>query len=401
MGNLNIMMNLDYSDLTQYESEAIDQEFNFANAFNQQSPSSSQMSIINRLPEIWLDARQNKQKHLTQKFVETFYTTRGLKSALEPNNVMLHYAASISIIHVANYLLKKRLTVSLIEPCFDSLFDVLKHLEVPTYPLQEELLHDRENIYENLEKHIKTDAIFLVDPNNPTGFTMLGIDNSSSFREVVRFCKDYNKLLIIDHCLSNFLMYDERIQLYDTYQVLKESGIRYMTIEDTGKYWAVQNTKVSMLKVSDSLYEEMYNIYTAYILSISPFILNLLSEYILESHYNQFHSTRILIDQNRNALREILHGSILHLPEAPARSCVAWCEIVNSDVKSTELQEFLLERKKVYVLPGTFFYWSNPSLGNNYVRIALARDSDNFIQGMKSLREGLDILQLERSIGAS
>ena len=47
--NINTNMNaLNFADLTQYEAEAIDQEFNFANAFNQQSP--SQMSIINRLP---------------------------------------------------------------------------------------------------------------------------------------------------------------------------------------------------------------------------------------------------------------------------------------------------------------------------------------------------------------
>jgi aspartate/methionine/tyrosine aminotransferase len=389
---------LNFADLTQYEAEAIDQEFNFANAFNQQSPSPSQMSIINRLPEIWLDAKQTKQKHLNQKFIETFYITRGLKSALEPNNIMLHYAASISIIHVANYLLKKRLTVSLIEPCFDSLFDVLKHLEVPTYSLKEDLLHNSDDIYDNLKKHIKTDAIFLVDPNNPTGFTMLGLENQNAFQEIVRFCKDYDKLLIIDHCFSNFLMYDDGIELYDTYQVLKESGIKYMTIEDTGKYWSIQNTKVSMLKVSDSLYEEMYSIYTAYILSISPFILNLLSEYILESHRNQFSSTRFLLNQNRTALKEMLHGSILHLPETTAKTCVAWCEIVDSDIKSTQLQEFLLQTKKVYVLPGTFFYWSNPTLGEKYIRIALARDSDNFAQGMKLLREGLDILQLEKTI---
>jgi hypothetical protein len=62
------------------------------------------------------------------------------------------------------------------------------------------------------------------------------------------------------------------------------------------------------------------------------------------------------------------------------------------------VQSPILQTKKVYVLPGTFFYWSNPTLGEKYIRIALARDSDNFAQGMKLLREGLDILQLEKTI---
>ncbi|QFS47274.1 pyridoxal phosphate-dependent aminotransferase [Nostoc sphaeroides] len=389
---------LNLTDLTQHEAEAIDQEFNFANAFNQQTQSSSQMDIITKLPEIWLDAKRTKQKDSNEKFIVTFYTTRGLNSALQPNNIMLHYAASIAIIHIANYLVKKRLSVSLIEPCFDSLFNVFKHLEVPIYPLKEELLHDGDSIYENLKKYIKTDAIFLVDPNNPTGFTTLGIKNQKIFAEIVRFCKDYNKLLIIDYCFANFLMYDDEVELYDTYQVLKESGINYMAIEDTGKYWPIQNTKVAMLKVSDCLYEEMYSIYTAYILSISPFILNLLSEYILESHRSQFSSTRYLLKKNQTILKEMLQGTILHLPETMTKTCVAWCEIQDSSIKSTELQEFLFQAKGVYILPGTFFYWSNHPQGEKYIRIALARDTDNFMQGMKLLKEGLEILKLEKSV---
>lgn len=389
---------LNLMDLTQHEAEAINQEFNFANAFNQQTLSPSQTDIIAKLPAIWLDAKQTKQKDANEKFTINFYTIRGLKSALQPNNIMLHYAASIAIIHIANYLRKKRLSVSLIEPCFDSLFGILKHLEVPTYPLKEELLHDGDNIYENLKKHIQTDAIFLVDPNNPTGFTTLGIKNQQIFQEIVRFCKDYNKLLIIDYCFANFLMYDDEIKLYDTYEILKESGIKYMAIEDTGKYWPIQNTKVAMLKVSDCLYEEMYSIYTAYILSISPFILNLLSEYILESHRSQFTSTRYLLKQNHNILKETLKGTILHLPETMTKTCVAWCKIEDSSIKSTELQEFLFQAKGVYILPGTFFYWHNPTEGEKYIRIALARDTDNFIQGMKLLKEELEILKLEKSV---
>ncbi len=67
----------------------------------------------------------------------------------------------------------------------------------------------------------------------------------------------------------------------------------------------------------------MYSIYTAYILSISPFILNLLSEYILESHRSEFGSTRYLLKQNHNILKETLKGTILHLPETMTKTCLA------------------------------------------------------------------------------
>ncbi len=48
-----------------------------------------------------------------------------------------------------------------------------------------------------------TDALFLVDPNNPTGFTLLS-DGRRGFEEVVRFCVDHRKLLIIDRCFACF-----------------------------------------------------------------------------------------------------------------------------------------------------------------------------------------------------
>jgi aspartate/methionine/tyrosine aminotransferase len=80
------------------------------------------------------------------------------------------------------------------------------------------------------------------------------------------------------------------------------------------------------------------------------------------------------------------------------KTSIAWCEIQDSSIKSTELQEFLFETKGVYILPGTFFYWNNPTQGEKYIRIALARDTDNFMQGMKLLKEGLEILKLEKSV---
>lgn len=392
---------LNFEDLTQHEVEALKQKFNFADAHTHQSQSPSQMQIVARLPELWLEAERTKQETLNHKFLEAFYTTRGLKSALEPNNIMLYYAASIAIIHVGNYLFKKRLSVSLIEPCFDNLYEILKHQEVPLYRLQEELLYEPDKIYENLKNNIKTDAIFLVDPNNPTGFTTLGIKNQRAFAEIVRFCKDYDKLLIIDYCFANFLMHDDEVELYDTYKLLKESGVKYMAIEDTGKTWPIQDAKVAMLKVSDCLYNEMYSIYTAYILNISPFILNFLTEYILDSHHVKFDSTRNLLNRNRAILREKLQGTLLQLQEPFAKTSVAWCQITDLNINATELQKYLYDMKGIYVLPGTYFYWCNPEKGERYIRIALARDTDNFVQGMTLLTEALNTLESHEQVATT
>jgi aspartate/methionine/tyrosine aminotransferase len=382
---------LKFQDLTQHEVEALKQKYNFADAHTHQSQSPSQLEIVRSLPELWLEAEKTKQETLNNKFIETFYKMRGLSAALNPNNVMLYYAASIATIHIANYLLKKRLTVSLIEPCFDNLYEILSHLSIPLSPLKEELLHDADQINENLKTHVKSDAIFIVDPNNPTGFTLLGQKNKKAFENVVQFCKDSDKILIVDYCFANFLMNDEEIELYDTYKVLKESGIKYMAIEDTGKTWPIQDAKIAMLKVSDNLYEEMYSIYTAYILNVSPFILNFLTEYLLDSQNCKFASIKNLLNTNRKILEETFQDTILKPLKPKGKVSVAWCEIREPNLKATELQRILYE-EGVYVLPGTYFFWHNPDQGEKYIRIALARDTDNFTEGMFLIKDILDRL---------
>lgn len=382
---------LKFEDLTQHEVEALKQKYNFADAHTHQSQSPAQLEIVKRLPELWLEAEKTKQATLNQRFIETFYQVRGLEAALQPNNIMLYYAASIATIHIANYLLKKRLSVSLIEPCFDNLYEILMHLEIPLFPLEEELLHEPDHIYEQLQQQVKGDAVFVVDPNNPTGFTLLGKQNRKAFEALVHFCKDYDKILIIDHCFANFLMNDDVLKLYDTYEILKESGVKYMAIEDTGKTWPIQDAKIAMLKVSDDLYEEMYTIYTAYILNVSPFVLNFLTAYLLDSQCCQFASTRNLLNNNRRILEAIFQGSILKPLKPIGKVSVAWCEILEPNLSSTQLQKILYE-EGVYVLPGTYFFWNNPAQGERYIRIALARDTDNFVEGMSLLKNVLDRL---------
>ncbi|MEA5536956.1 aminotransferase class I/II-fold pyridoxal phosphate-dependent enzyme [Crocosphaera sp. XPORK-15E] len=376
-------------DLTQHEVQGLKYKYNFSDAHTHQSQSVSQMEIIKKLPELWLESQGIKQEELNHRFIKTFYQLRGIETALVPNNIMLYYAASIAIIHIANFCLKKKLSVSLIEPCFDNLYGILMNLEIPLFPFNEKLLHDQENIYENLKNNVKGDVLFLVDPNNPTGLTLLGKKNQQAFENVVRFCKDYDKILVIDHCFANFLINDEDFELYDTYQILKESGIKYMAIEDTGKTWPIQDAKIAMLKVSEDLYEEMYSIYTSYILNVSPFILNFLTEYLKDSGKNNFDSTRNLLNTNRKKLEDIFQCTILKPIKPRAKVSVAWCQITDPQLNGTQLQQ-ILRKGGVYVLPGVYFYWHNSTWGDKYIRIALARDSDNFLEGMLLITQILD-----------
>jgi Aspartate/tyrosine/aromatic aminotransferase len=194
----------EYLDITQHEIDALKVDYNLADAHTHQSQSSTQKEIVARLPELWYESERNKQYDMEQRFIEAFFRVQRRPRALEPNNALLVYAASIAMVITANYLRKMNMSVSLIEPCFDNIHDILAHMGVPMQPLREESLEDEEAIYRNLKEKITSDAIFVVDPNNPTGFTLLG-GRRKAFDTLVRFAKDTNRLLILDFCFAAFI----------------------------------------------------------------------------------------------------------------------------------------------------------------------------------------------------
>ena len=381
------------NDITQHEIEALKHPFNVSDAHTHQSQSPTQRDIVKRLPQLWYEAEKTRQYDMEQKFLQNFFRVHKQPAALKNNNVLLVYAASIAMAITANYLMKKRMTVGLMHPCFDNIVDLLKHMEVPITALQEEWFHDPKKIYETLEKNVTSDAIFLIDPNNPTGFTLFNF-GTEGWSEVIRFAKDKNKLLILDFCFAAFMLPDKNLDVFDLYELLETSGVTYIAMEDTGKTWPLQDAKAAMLKTSMDIYDDIYNIHTAYLLNVSPFILNILNQYVLDSERDNFASVFGLLEKNRTLGTEILASSLLEPIDPIVKVSVLWCKIRHPKVKATELKRYLTQFG-IHLLPGTYFYWDDHGIGERYVRIALARDSDVFVQAMQALRFALDKYELD------
>ncbi|MCZ0204277.1 pyridoxal phosphate-dependent aminotransferase [Streptomyces sp. UMAF16] len=375
-------------DLTQHEIQALRTEFNLADAHTHQRQSATQHEIVGRLPELWYEAEEGLQATYEQRFTEAFFRLHRQPTALARNKTLLSYAASISTMVVAMYLKQRRAAVTLVEPCFDNLHDVLSNMGVPLYPVEESALHDPDRIYTELKRRVRTDALFLVDPNNPTGFTLMR-HGRKGLEEVVRFCKDHHKLLVIDFCFASFTLYDPELARFDVYELLEESGVSYLAIEDTGKTWPVQDAKAAMLTASEDIKEDIYNLHTSVLLNVSPFVLNMLTQYVENSRKDGLASVRDVLDTNRAAVREALRGTILDYQEPVAKTSVAWARITHPELTATELQREL-RAEGVYVLPGRYFYWSQPGRGEPYVRMALAREPEMFAGAMQRLRKVLD-----------
>lgn len=376
-----------YANLTQVELQALKQIHNLADAHTHQSQSPSQRDIVDKLPALWYEAEGMRQCDMEQRFIETFWGLQRQSHALK-SPTLLVYAASIGLAIVGNYLSKRGKSVSLIHPCFDNLHDIFKHLGLSLEPLEEEWLHDNDSIYDNLQKHIKTDAICIVDPNNPTGFTLSGNGRESTrgFEEVVRFAKDHKKLLILDLSFASFLLPDPDMVIFELYELLESSGVSYISIEDTGKTWPIQDAKVALMKCSADLYDEIFSLHTAYLLNVSPFILNLVTSYLRDSQNDNLASISTLLERNRSTARKLLDGTFLKYVKPKSRVSVAWFEIEEPSTGASNLQS-TLETEGVSVLPGTHFFWNDAARGDRFLRLALARNTSIFEPSVQRIRE--------------
>jgi aspartate/methionine/tyrosine aminotransferase len=378
-------------DITQHEIEALKTEFNLADAHTHQSQSPTQRQIVADLPNLWYKSERETQYQAEQEFIQTFYQFHGQHTALKrKEDIYLVYAASVGMHITATYLMQRKLSVGLIEPCFDNLHDLMKHMQVPMHPLDESIFFDKAKIYDNLmEKALMLDAIVLVDPNNPTGFSLFA-DDDEAFLEVVRFCQDYNKLLILDFSFSAFIKASGG-QRYDVYSILENSGVSYISMEDTGKTWPIQDAKCSSILCSKDIDADVYPIVTSVLLNVSPFILNIVTSYIKDSAKDNFHSVSSLLNRNRDYARKELNGEQLTFVESMIDTSVAWFEINDPDLTADELHEHML-KYNVYVLSGKYFYWHNADKGQRFIRLALARDSEILFRSVDTIKEALNDL---------
>lgn len=376
-------------DITQHEIAALKTNYNLADAHTHQKQSAGQRGIVANLPALWYQSEQKLQAQSEQDFISTLYEFNGQYTALtRRDDIHLVYAASIAMHIVATYLMKERLRVGVIEPCFDNLPDLLKHMQVPLTALDESIFHEKDDIYDNLlRKAITLDAILLVDPNNPTGFTLMG-EGRDAFAEVIRFCCDYDKVLILDFCFAAFLKASGK-ERFDVYEMLEGSGVKYLAMEDTGKIWPLQDAKCAALLASRDLEPVIYPIVTSVLLNVSPFILNMVRSYINESKADGFASVSTLLHTNRQLARRYLSGGLLEMQEPLVETSVAWFRITDERVSAQELFQHLL-KYEVYLLTGRYFYWCHPERGERFIRIALARDTVLFEAAMKQARKAIN-----------
>jgi aspartate/methionine/tyrosine aminotransferase len=364
-----------FATLTDHERNALSGRFNLADGHARYSISQNYSALLEKLPPLL--TRSYDQDEAEYDFGKAFFGLGG-QTLPERERTLYCPSASISIELAANYLRMKHLSVSLIEPIFDNLADCIRRHDVPLQPLKEEFLY--ENDTSNWHKAIDTDAIFLVLPNNPTGYLL----SPAFFSQIIDFCVKEDKLLLLDFSFRFFI---PELQVWDQYKALEQSGVRYIAFEDTGKTWPTFEIKVSPLVADKQTFTALQRIYLDIFICHSPLALTLVGEFVKTSQQEgSLKSFQSIITKNRTLLRTTLANTPLK-PLSNSIVSVEWVYIEDT-INDIELVKILHEYG-IYILTGKQFFWSQKQSSSKFVRIALMRDTDLFAQGMRVLQNNL------------
>jgi aspartate/methionine/tyrosine aminotransferase len=365
--------------LTMRELEALKRhKYNLTDAHPRYKPIGSQQETIEALglEPIFDAVRKRPYEDLVQNFKRAFYSLAGQSKAIQVDREdMMCYSASLGIQIIASFIRSKGFKTALLEPAFDNVVGILRAEQAKLVPLPEERLKDIEEYLNEFD----VDAIWITMPNNPTGWAL----SEAEFRQLIAACKKRNILLVADFC---FRFFCRELATWDQYAPLEESGITYATIEDTGKTWSVHDLKLGIVQSSLDIHDNLYYYYDNHLLSVSPFILHLLAELIDNTKSVGFDNTICkVVSTNSDTVAEIIAGTILEY--VPPRSMpVAWLRITDHNLHAMKLYE-LCKREGVHILPGPNFFWHNPELGRQFIRVSLVRDTSEVMEGMRKLQE--------------
>jgi aspartate/methionine/tyrosine aminotransferase len=357
-------------NLTGYEIDSLPQSFNLTDGHAFRRWFAAEEAIIDRSAELFKNNDRRRQVEIEREYVRDFSRLARQTCDEDALGYLVCFTASMAFEIVANYLRLHQLNLSLVEPCFDNLADIFRRHQIPMRPLPDALLEAPRDTFQRALGTVNSDAICLVTPNNPTGTALA----EGNLRVLLEFCKERGKLLILDNCFRAYL---PRHLVYDQYRLVLESGIDAVLIEDTGKTWPTSEIKAPFFAVSRArgLFDRIYDIYTDFLLHVSPVGIKLMHEFIRLSQQDDMASIHEVVRVNRQALYDSLAGTFLTPCEHPFAS-VAWLRI-DGPLNGLELKQ-ILDKHGVFVLPGAQFFWHVRRQGERFIRVALSRDNDMF-----------------------
>lgn len=231
----------------------------------------------------------------------------------------------------------------------------------------------------------KTKAIFITNPNNPTGCFY----PEKALKELAQVVKKYDLYLFVDEVYREFC-YDGQ----DFFSVLRLEEIEnnVVVIDSVSKRFSACGARVgAMVTRNEDLIEAVVK-YAKLRLS-PPGLGQILAEGTLEMDDTYMNEVKKEYDRRRNVVFDRLQkmeGVISYLPGG-AFYCFAEFPVENADhFCQWLLEKFEHKGATVMLSPGEGFY-ATPGLGVNQVRIAYVLNPTDLHAAMDCLEEALKI----------
>lgn len=365
--------------LSEYERLALTGCINLSDGHARHTLTTTQRDIIARSLRLFDQSLTRKQQDIESEFLSQFFNCAGQSYPSSKQGVYLNFSSSSAIKIAAQMCRIRGLTVHLIEPCFDNIVHLLRTEGVPVSAIREHHLADPDYINRLLNA---SSALWIVQPNNPTGFCL----DQTAFIQLIEAVSRQGATLIVDYC---FRFYANDLLCWDQYRLLQESQLSFLLFEDTGKTWPIADTKVGITVCSTNNIPILYRLHDELLLNVSPWHLLLLAEFIKHSVCAGLYSTvRKCVEINRGLVHELLGDDlVVH--------ATRWCQNVPMELlslsrggSSTSLWANL-RLDGVDVLPAKNYFWSRPEYGSSLFRIPLSRRCQDVEKAVPVIRRAL------------
>jgi len=371
--------------LTDFEQAGLHSHVCLADGHAYQDLHPDLTQIVQRLPQIWYDSAEQSIPDAETHFSNGYASFINAPILKDFKNFNICPTASNSIDLIGAVLKNKQLNAVMIEPTFDNLALLVRRRGVHLTPVRDTALFEAAelNAIDDNFPHLKEyGALFLVNPNNPTGIVL----SETGFKNIVHFCKKHAIVMVIDNCFRAY-----RRAHFQDHAILIESSVSFMAFEDTGKVWPTQDLKASLIYYSDDLKSIFTELYNEIYLCVSNFSLGILSSFFNETAKSGLDNVIWnVVDSRRQRLRDVLKETALSVTDESRHSYlpVEWLKYSPNDKNDILLcQE--LKQLNLAVLPGRQFYWdsSDQACHQHNIRVSLMKRETIFSAGLSILED--------------
>jgi aspartate/methionine/tyrosine aminotransferase len=371
---------LDPNTNTEYERLALDVDLNLSDGHARVPLDPAQRRLLASALEYHDEVQYTRQTAIEDAFLHSFFAFAGQSPVWTRSRAFFAYSCSSSIKMVAQYCRLNGLSTHLIEPCFDSIYHLLRREGIQVSPVEESLL--MEGVEVGLERVKPGEAIFLVLPNNPTGACL----SRGAFESVCRLAAERGALLVVDF---SFRFYSTDLRHWDQYAIADACGCSYVFLEDTGKTWALSDLKVGLSVASKDVAPTIHALHDELLLNVSPLQLRLLAALIDESRSKDYRGLPFrVVEANRATVHALVHDGFLEHKGYDCKNVPLellglpdWCSGI--DFWAT------LRSLGIHILPAKNYYWSSPERGRTLFRVPLARPPEHIRVASEAFREVL------------